>query len=488
MKKKGIRSLFVIALVLLSGYLLIGNPIVFWHNWELKRSIQSIEPERKMVAFNNLVPFEWDRVYTFAPYTSKKEIAEVIGFHSRSIRETVSEGMVQLLFVKDHSVTASVCSHVDSLGYQVDFSGSISREEEAVFEVIPEDGWTVLRRVDDLPSDPESHDSMGDPKPSSNPMMGFCEKDWKVLDWIETRDQAFGLSKVLLYNDSKEDQLFLAFIKRDGGYQTVGIGFPYEAVTGRETKEKGASGLAEDSLLSYLGNGGVSLEVTEEGTEIPFTYGMFYSENKDKKEVSFRASHGKISPVPKLKKEQLDISRDISSFLGADGICLDRADEEKLIFHTHKGLFLCRREDEGYKLAKAIDLTALGADQTQGDGASFICADRERVLIMPHRYDEKNQEPTTWEYRFQEGQMRKWEGFWQTPPSTGREEIWKAEEQVRSLLKGESMFCSSLFSLEPPNEGRYGFIIVSEQGDFLEYGSYDLETKEIERLPIVWNT
>lgn len=72
MKKKGIRSLFVIALVLLSGYLLIGNPIVFWHNWELKRSIQSIEPERKTVAFNDLVPFEWDRVYTFAPYTSKK--------------------------------------------------------------------------------------------------------------------------------------------------------------------------------------------------------------------------------------------------------------------------------------------------------------------------------------------------------------------------------------------------------------------------------
>ncbi len=173
MKKNGIRSLFVIALVLLSGYLLIGNPIVFWHNWELKRSIQSIEPERKTVAFNDLVPFEWDRVYTFAPYTSKKEIAEVIGFHSRSIRETVSEGMVQLLFVKDHFVTASVCSHVDSLGYQVDFSGSISREEKAVFEVIPEEGWTVLRRVDDLPSDPESHDSTGDPELSSNPMMGF---------------------------------------------------------------------------------------------------------------------------------------------------------------------------------------------------------------------------------------------------------------------------------------------------------------------------
>ena len=57
---------------------------------------------------------------------------------------------------------------------------------------------------------------------------------------------------------------------------------------------------------------------------------------------------------------------------------------------------------------------------------------------------------------------------------------------MRSLLKGENMFCSSLFSLEPPNEGRYGFVIVSEQGDFLEYGSYDLETKEIERLPIVW--
>ena len=43
------------------------------------------------------------------------------GFSSPSIQETVSEGMVQLLFVKEGRVVASVCGYAERLGYQIRF-------------------------------------------------------------------------------------------------------------------------------------------------------------------------------------------------------------------------------------------------------------------------------------------------------------------------------------------------------------------------------
>ena len=85
-----------------------------------------------------------DRVYTFEPYATREEIAEIIGFDSSSIRETVSEGMVQLLFVKDHKVTSSVCGYASSLGYAVGFFDRVDYEENAVFSVKREDGLVIL--------------------------------------------------------------------------------------------------------------------------------------------------------------------------------------------------------------------------------------------------------------------------------------------------------------------------------------------------------
>lgn len=84
---------------------------------------------------NAVVPFEWDAVYTFPPYTGKEEIEAAIGFRSSRIRETVNEGMVQLVFVRGKRLAAMVCGYPDELGYDVEFTGKITFAEQAVFTV-----------------------------------------------------------------------------------------------------------------------------------------------------------------------------------------------------------------------------------------------------------------------------------------------------------------------------------------------------------------
>ena len=70
------------------------------------------------------MPFSWDEVYTFAPYTSVEEIQQTIGAASFNLKEAASEGMLQLVFLDEGAVTAAVCAYPARLGYDVDLAGA----------------------------------------------------------------------------------------------------------------------------------------------------------------------------------------------------------------------------------------------------------------------------------------------------------------------------------------------------------------------------
>jgi len=136
--------IIIAAVIVISaiGYYIIGNPVIAYNNYRLKQSIHTIS--KTEVTLNEIVPFEWDTVYTFAPYTSRSEIEEIIGFKSNAIQETISEGMVQLLFVKGSSVSGSVCGYAKNLGYFIDFSGKARFEDNIPFDVRIQDDIVYL--------------------------------------------------------------------------------------------------------------------------------------------------------------------------------------------------------------------------------------------------------------------------------------------------------------------------------------------------------
>lgn len=140
-KKVWMISAMAIAILAISCYM-IGNPLIAYHNYRLKQSIHTIS--KPTVTLNEIVPFEWDIVYTFAPYTSRSEIEEIIGFKSNAIQETVSEGMVQLLFVKDNAVCGSICGYSENLGYSVHFSDKVELTDNKQFDVDIQDDIVYL--------------------------------------------------------------------------------------------------------------------------------------------------------------------------------------------------------------------------------------------------------------------------------------------------------------------------------------------------------
>ena len=135
----------VVLLVFACIYAIIGNPIVAINNSKLEQSFTAITAET--VAFNEIVPFDWDMVYTFEPYTSKAEIEAMIGFKSNAIQESISEGMVQLLFVKNNKVVAGICTYASNLGYSVNFADKILYSDNAVFRVQKEAGIVQLSHI-----------------------------------------------------------------------------------------------------------------------------------------------------------------------------------------------------------------------------------------------------------------------------------------------------------------------------------------------------
>lgn len=77
-----------------------------------------------------LFDFDYDKLYVFEPYQSKDEMEKQIGFKSRLLQETVSENMMNILFVKDDSPIAYLYGYGSNNGYYIELPiGNYSKLE-----------------------------------------------------------------------------------------------------------------------------------------------------------------------------------------------------------------------------------------------------------------------------------------------------------------------------------------------------------------------
>ncbi len=148
----------VAVLVLIMGWYALSDPMVSLNNRMLQKEIRAIPEQTAEVALNDIVPFEWTEMYGFGPYTSREYIEQTIGLQSKSIGESVNEGMVQFIFVNSsrEMVMASVCGYPENLGYTFSLLGAeqdggegdayyrLTPSDNAVFDKTVENGVTVL--------------------------------------------------------------------------------------------------------------------------------------------------------------------------------------------------------------------------------------------------------------------------------------------------------------------------------------------------------
>lgn len=129
------KKMLIIAVIILFAILLVK--IIKKDLWEanetlLKQAVLSIEESSETVNLSDVTPFEWDYVYSFDPYTSKAVIYKTVGYKWDRISETVSEGMNQLVFMKDGKVVCYVYGYPTNNGYSIYFTGDSSAESTPV--------------------------------------------------------------------------------------------------------------------------------------------------------------------------------------------------------------------------------------------------------------------------------------------------------------------------------------------------------------------
>ena len=76
--------------------------------------------DKKSCVCKDLFNFEYDKVYVFQPYLSKSEMEKEIEFKYNKLKETVNEGMVNILLVKDNAPITYLYGYPDYLGYYID--------------------------------------------------------------------------------------------------------------------------------------------------------------------------------------------------------------------------------------------------------------------------------------------------------------------------------------------------------------------------------
>lgn len=68
----------------------------------------------------DLFDFDYDKVYAFQPYLPKNDMEKEIGFKYWKLRETVSEGMMNILFIRDNEPVVYLYGYSEDEGYYID--------------------------------------------------------------------------------------------------------------------------------------------------------------------------------------------------------------------------------------------------------------------------------------------------------------------------------------------------------------------------------
>jgi hypothetical protein len=123
--KKKISCIAGIVIIAIVVFLIILKPFKedIWdmNADKLISSFDVISGDTDIEDLNGFIPFEWDELYSFTPYTPKSEIYEVIGYRWDNISESVNEGMNQIVFVNDGKVVCYLYGYPEHVKLGFDF-------------------------------------------------------------------------------------------------------------------------------------------------------------------------------------------------------------------------------------------------------------------------------------------------------------------------------------------------------------------------------
>ena len=106
--------IIVIALLITATKIIEYNSLISQNTRQLERGLSQNLANGKV---RNLITFNYDKMYVFEPYQSLDKMEKQIGFKYSKLKEGTSEGIINILFVKDNRTVAYLFGYSVYNGY-----------------------------------------------------------------------------------------------------------------------------------------------------------------------------------------------------------------------------------------------------------------------------------------------------------------------------------------------------------------------------------
>lgn len=134
----------VVIISLFLSFLIIGNPFIAFKNKQLEKSIFEVKDSTEMY-INEVIPFEWEMLYTFPCETNKQTMENVMGFKSKDIPSNTEDNSLNLIFVKNNQVISQIYTNPKDIGFNIVFEDIIYFKDNCVFNVSLEEKTIILK-------------------------------------------------------------------------------------------------------------------------------------------------------------------------------------------------------------------------------------------------------------------------------------------------------------------------------------------------------
>lgn len=117
-KNKLLLVLLVLNIILIC-FLFYINPMQVYRNHKFKDNIVTLL-DKETITLEELIPFEFDLVYLFEPYSTKENIEKTIGFKSRFVKDNSTDKLgTEVIVVKDEKVISSIFVNLKEDGFTI---------------------------------------------------------------------------------------------------------------------------------------------------------------------------------------------------------------------------------------------------------------------------------------------------------------------------------------------------------------------------------
>lgn len=212
MLKKNKKLIGLVSLIICSLILVIYiNPIYLVRNKMLINNIEKVS-NKKVITLEELIPFDFDSVYLFEPYSYKKDIEKEIGFKSRFIKDNYTDNLgTELIVVKNKKVISSVFIKLEKNGFIVEglvYSNKMDKNDNVLFEVTKSDLGIFIRQK--LNSYDDTFYDISFTMPGD-----WWEEDWEEEGNFYYVDSESSDNLIIKREDILDKNKFMKYVKKE---------------------------------------------------------------------------------------------------------------------------------------------------------------------------------------------------------------------------------------------------------------------------------